>query len=181
MRYQIRVLNGVVIFGLALTALGGCRRSGTEDERKIEATRAREQQKVDEAQKREQTEITSAEVEAAKRSERAKEHADKEVQKVSADFAKRRSEYKDELSKKLVDVDKKIAKAEDESRTASGSKKAKIDAALPDIRARRQALANDLRLLDNADISTWDSTKDKLDTDQKALRDAVDNLPFTAR
>lgn len=181
LKHHIHAASGILFSGVVAFGLVACQRSGVDDERRMEEVRREQANRVDEAQQKGAAEINAAEVEAQRKVQRADEHADKQLGKLTAEFDKSKTEYANDLSKKTEEFDKKIAKIEEASRTATGKKKAEIDAALPDIRARRQALSNDARMLDNATAESWAATKNKLDTDQKALGDAIDHAPFTAR
>lgn len=181
LKHHIRAASGILFSGSIALGLVACQRSGVDDERRMEEVRREQSNRVDEAQQKGAAEINAAQMEAQRKIQKADEHADKQLGKLSAEFDKSRTEYANDLSKKTEELDKKIAKIEDASRTATGKKKAEIDAALPDIRARRQALGNDVHMLDSATAESWAATKNKLDTDQKALSDAIDNAPFTAR
>lgn len=161
---------GALLSGAVLASVAGCQRTASEEQQKVEAAKRGAEQKAAEAQKTAQTEITSAQMEA-----------DKKIAKTDAAFEKTRTAYRDDLKKSVSELDKKVEKITAKAQTATGDKKAEIDAALPNIRERQQALHAGMATIDSATMQTWDVSKNKVDTDKKALSDAIDQVPFLDR
>jgi vacuolar-type H+-ATPase subunit H len=160
--------NALII--AAIVAVGGltaCERSAEQERERVQAAQREADQKVDQAKKESTTRITSAQTEV-----------DKIVAEANANFAKTRDEYRDKLTKDVREFDQKIDRLERRSATTTGQTKNELDSALPDIRARRQALQTDMAQLDAATMGNWDALKNRLDTDRQALTSAIDKAPM---
>lgn len=159
-----------VVFAAALTtfALTGCERSAQDSQQKAAQAQREAEQEIAETQRESVTKITSAQAEA-----------DQKIAEANADFIKTRDDYRQKLSSDLEDFNEKVQKLEAKAKTATGKTKAEFDAALPDIRARHQALRTRMTQLDMATTANWDATKNALDTDRDALKSAIDKAPST--
>ena len=132
-----------------------------------------------EAQKKEiNANATAADktAEADKKIAEARPEADKKIAEARADFNKSREDYRHTRQGDLDTVNKKIADAEADLKTAAGKKKADITANLPSVRTMRDSLMMDLKALDDATPSTWDSMKVHADHDWDSLKAAVDKI-----
>ncbi|WP_394822208.1 hypothetical protein [Pendulispora albinea] len=155
----------MVLIASAL-ALPACERSARDEQDKVASAEREAQKKTVEAQRESTTKITSAQAEV-----------DQKVAEANASFVKTREDYRSDLMSKLDDADKKIQKLESKQNTASGKTKAELEAALPDIRAKRDALRNNIRQLDMASVNNWDATKNQLDNDLAGLKSALNKAP----
>ena len=132
-----------------------------------------------EAQKKENNaNATAADktAEADKKVAEARAEADKKIAEARADFNKSREDYRHTRQGDLDTVNKKIADAEADLKTATGKKKADITANLPNVRTLRDAVVMDLKALDDATPSTWDSMRVHADHDWDSLKAAVDKI-----
>jgi len=160
------------IFAAALTALPAfaatvaCERTGREDQEKVTSAQREGDRKANEAVKESTTKITSAQAEV-----------DKKAAEANANFVKTRDDYRTKLTSKVGDFDKTISKLEAKQRTATGKTKAELDAALPDIHSKRDALHRDVTQIDTVTMPNWDGTKSQLDNDMDALKAALDKAP----
>ncbi|WP_394841450.1 hypothetical protein LZC95_30800 [Pendulispora brunnea] len=158
-----------LIFAAALTALSAavaCERTGREEQEKVTSAQREADKKSNEAVKESTTKITSAQAEV-----------DKKTAEANANFVKTREDYRTKLSSKVEDIDKTIQKLDTKQRTATGKTKAELDAALPDIHSKRDALRRDMTQIDMVTMANWDGTKNQLDTDMDALKAALDKAP----
>lgn len=144
--------------GLVLALASGCNKA------------ADEQQKAVNAQAQANDKIVQANQDAVN----AQAEADKKIAEAQANFLKMREDYRHETTTNLVDLDKKIADLEAKEKTSTGKKKADLDAQLTQIRARREAFANDWKSIETASASTWDATKNRLDKEWSDLKNLVE-------
>ncbi|MDB4992922.1 MAG: hypothetical protein JWM74_354 [Myxococcaceae bacterium] len=94
----------------------------------------------------------------------------------SSDFAKQRAEYKASVQTDIADADKRIAKLEERLTTEKDrGDRARIQRALPVIKAKRAALERQLGTLDNASSATWDTTKSKVGESWNDLKRTIDD------
>lgn len=135
---------------------------------------ADEQQKAINAQTHANDQIVAANQDADRKGTSAQADADKKIAEAQAGFLKMREDYRHDTTTKLVDLDQKIAELDAKSKTAKGKTKADLDARLLQIRAQRDAFANDWKSIEVASAVTWDSTKARLDKEWSDLKTLVD-------
>ena len=162
---MIRTTAISVAVALSLV-IGGCERSGREEQEKAASAQREAEKKAAEATRESTTKITAAQTEAAKTIEQA-----------TAAFTKTQQDYQTSLANRLDILQKKIEKLEARDKVATGKAKAAIDAALPDIRAKSKTLHTDMAQLKGATMSNWDGIKSQLDTDLDGLENAVNKAP----
>jgi hypothetical protein len=146
---------GVVALGLVAVA---CDKPGEDA-----------QKKKDEAQ----LQLTQAQMEATQKVDKAQAAADQKIQVASADFQKSVADYRTSRQKDLADIDKQIADLTTADKTATGKKKTDLDAALPGIRAQRDAFVRQMNTLDTANAATFDGAKMSLDKSLDDLKAAI--------
>jgi len=148
----------------ALAILPACDRR--DDQEKIQSAEREAQKKVNEAQKESTTKITSAQ-----------QDMNQQVAEANGNLAKDRDDYRSKLQSQLDDADNKITQMEAKEKTATTKTKMELDSLLPEIHAKRDALRTDMKQLENATVSNWDTTKMQLDHDATALKNALDRAP----
>ena len=148
-------LVGVLAVGLLAAA---CDKSGQET-----------QQKRAEAEQ----ELTQAQVEATKKVYQAQAKADQKIEIANADFTKSVADYRATRQKDLAGVDKSIADLTVKEESATGRAKTNLDAALPGIRAQRDALSRQMQLLDTTTAPSFDSLKMSIDKTFDDLKSAI--------
>src|SRR5450432_1516194 len=159
------IRSSIIVCGLGslvLALAGGCDKA------------ADEQQKAVNAQATANDKIIQANQEADQKANSAQADADKKIAEAQASFLKMREDYRHDTTTKLVDLDQKIAELDAKSKTAKGNTKADLDARLLQIRAQRDAFANDWKSIEVASAVTWDSTKARLDKEWSDLKTLVD-------
>jgi hypothetical protein len=130
----------------------------------------------------EQRETKASEQAAAARNEaqqkdlNAQAQADKDISGAQTDFAKTRENYRHAKWIDLADLDKKVMDLQAKDQTATGKKRADLDAALPVIRAKRDAFVRDMQALDSTTGPAWDEAKANLDKEWDGLRSSVDDV-----
>ena len=134
---------------------------------------AREQQKATEAQREANEKAAEAKNTASTKITNAQVEADKKIAEANANFQKIREDYRHKAQRDFDEVNADITKLEAKAKAATGKAKTDLDAALPDIRSRRDAFKNDLGTLETANASTWDGMKTRVDNQWTALKDAV--------
>jgi hypothetical protein len=144
--------------GLVLALASGCNKAADEQQKAVNA----------------QTQANDKIVQANQDAVNAQAEADKKIAEAQANFLKMREDYRHETTTNLVDLDKKIADLEAKEKTSTGKKKADLDAQLTQIRARREAFANDWKSIETASASTWDATKNRLDKEWSDLKNLVE-------
>ena len=144
-------------------ALSACERTGRENEERMNAAKLDLEKKTNEAKQESTTKITSAQAEV-----------DKKIAETNADFVKMREDYRSKLTSKFADNDKTIQKLEATQKTATGAAKAQLEAALPDIRAKRDTLRRDMGQIDAVTMPNWDAAKSQLDSDMDGLKAALE-------
>jgi hypothetical protein len=135
---------------------------------------ADEQKKADEARNEADKKIGEASNDAAEKINAARADADKKVAEAQADFLKLREDYRHKVTEDLVAVDKDIADLEAKAKTATGKTKAEIEAALPDIRSKRESVSSEYRSLEFASAVSWDNAKARVDKAYDDLKKAID-------
>ena len=134
---------------------------------------ADEQQKADQARIDADKKVDAANSEATDKINAARADADKKVADAQANFLKLREDYRHSVNEDLVGVDKDIADLEAKAKTAKAKDKAKIDAALPNIRSLRESVTSEYRSLEMASAITWDSSKARVDKAVDDLKQAI--------
>jgi hypothetical protein len=159
------IRSSIIVYGvgsLVLALASGCNKA------------ADEQQKATNAQTQANDKIVEANKEADQKAISAQAEADKKIAAAQADFLKMREDYRHDTTTKLVELDRKIADLEATEKTASGKKKADLSVQLGQIKAQREAFANDWKSIEIASATTWDSTKSRLDKEWIDLKAMVD-------
>lgn len=135
---------------------------------------ADEQKKADEARMEADKKVGEASNDAAEKINAARADADKKVAEAQADFLKMREDYRHKITEDLVSVDKDIADLEAKAKTATGKTKAEIEAALPDIRSKRESVSSEYRSLEFSSAVSWDNAKSRVDKAYDDLKKAID-------
>ena len=153
-----------ISLGAVLIAIGalGCNKA------------ADEQRKADEARSEADKKVGEASNDAAEKINAARADADKKVAEAQADFLKLREDYRHKVTEDLVSVDKDIADLEAKAKTATGKTKAQIEAALPDIRAKRENISSEYRSLEFSSAVSWDNAKARVEKAYDDLKKAID-------
>ena len=153
-----------ISLGAVLIAIGalGCNKA------------ADEQRKADEARSEADKKVGEASNDAAEKINAARADADKKVAEAQANFLKLREDYRHKITEDLVSVDKDIADLEAKAKTATGKTKAQIEAALPDIRAKRESISSEYRSLEFSSAVSWDNAKARVDKAYDDLKKAID-------
>lgn len=138
-----------------------CDKSGTDT-----------QNQVNEAQQKADQRIGQANAQATQ----AHVQAEQAIAEAQADFVQIREDYRHSQQSNLDTLDKKIADLSTEMLTATPDRKSALKAALPGIRAQRDAFVDDLRGLDDTSMSTFDGAKARLDKEWSDLKAAVDKV-----
>ena len=97
-----------------------------------------------------------------------------------SDFEKAREDYRHQKQSDLALLDKSVADLQAKEGAAAGKAKTDLQGILSSLKAQRDALVGDLRALDSASASTWDSTKARLDKEWADLKAASDKAVSTA-
>lgn len=150
------------VVALTLTCVVGCDKAA-DDQNKANTAQAEADKKIAEAKK-----------EAADKSNNAQAEADKKIAAAEGDFGKRREDYRHKLQTDLIDLDKKIDMLDAKSKTATGKAKTDLDANLAQIRTRRTAFAQNMKVLDTSTAITWDDAKTRVDKEWTDLKTLVD-------
>jgi hypothetical protein len=159
---MIRFTTLSTCIALSLVAAVGCEKA------------ADQQKKADEARAEADKKITNANNDATEKINAAQAEADKKVADAQASFLKTREDYRHDVTEDLVKVDKDIADLDAKAKTAKGKAKADIDAAMPNIRALRDAVTTEYRSLEMSSALTWDSSKARVDKAVDDLKKAID-------
>lgn len=161
---SIRMMRTVIVGSTLALAIAACDRAADEQQ-KANNAQAEANRKIAESQKESQTEITNAQVEA-----------NKKIAEAQANFLKMREDYRHKVTTDLVEVDRKLTDLDNKAVKATGKAKSDLTAKLPDLRARREALAKDYQSLESATVNTWDSAKARMDKELSELKDAMDRM-----
>jgi hypothetical protein len=148
----------------SLAFAGGCDNQPSDGQRKAEQAQAEAEQKTAEAKREADRKIANAQAEAEKAAAEAR-----------ADFTKTRDEYRTKMQTALSDLDKKVIELEAKAKKATGKAKTDLNEKLVTIKKNREALATDLKSLDNATAAEWDGTKQRLDKKWTELKTMVDD------
>ena len=161
---MIRFTTITACLALSLAFAAGCNKASDE------------QRKADEARTDADKKVTDANREATDKINAAQAEADKKVADAQASFLKLREDYRHKVTDDLVSVDKQIADLEAKAKTAKAKDKATIEAALPGIRAQRDAVTSEYRSLELASAITWDDAKGRVDKAVDDLKKAIDKV-----
>lgn len=85
-----------------------------------------------------------------------------------------RDDYQHQKQIDLGLIDKSVADVEAKKKTAASKAKMDLDGILPALKTRRDAFKDHLHALDGATASTWDATKERVDTEWADLKAATD-------
>ena len=93
-----------------------------------------------------------------------------------SDFMKKRAEYKASVETDIADADKRVAKLEARLTTDKDpGDRARIQRALPVIKAKRATLERHLSNLDNATSATWETNKSQVGEAWNDLKHSIDD------
>ena len=134
-------------------------------------TGAEAQAQANEAQNKANTEVANANSEANQKIAQAQAEADKKITAAQSDFAKTREDYRHAVQSNLDALNKELGELDAKAATST---KADLRAALPALKAQRDAFVADFRALGSASAVTWDGTKARLDKEWSDLKAAVD-------
>jgi septal ring factor EnvC (AmiA/AmiB activator) len=158
---MITRIGALTLSALLSVSVFACEKTGEKEQ----SAEGRANKQADEAQN-----------EAARKAAAAQAEADQKIAAARADFEKAREDYRHSRQADLDDLNRKIADLEARDRTATGKTKTDLDAALPVIRAQRDAFTRDMKSLESATPASWDGFKSRLDGEWDALKANVDKV-----
>jgi hypothetical protein len=120
--------------------------------------------------------VTTTGANVEKGTEKTTAEARRETAEDKADFMKKRADYKASVTKDIADADKRIAKLEERVTTEKDpGDRARIQHALPAIKAKREALKHSLDSIDSSTAATWENTKNHVGESWNDLKRAIDD------
>jgi biopolymer transport protein ExbB/TolQ len=154
-----RLMTSFTAVALLSSAIIACDKPGaTEQQKEINANE----------------QAAQAKAEADRNALNAQAQSERKIAGARADFEKERDDYQHSRQQDVADVNKKIADLEAKHKTATGKEKAKLDANMPNLRARRDQFVIDMQRLDQTTPASWDGAKASLDKEWDSLKSAID-------